>query len=111
MTNAFFIKRFPSLQDKLSKLALVKCLLPANCHSASSLLSERCRRRFFFPVRGSGLYLNQKHLPEVVIQSLPCVPFLLQHLVAESWCGEEAFNGSSAKLAGMSPVTADRIKQ
>lgn len=40
MTNAFFIKRFPSLQDKLSKLALVKCLLPANCNSVSLLLSE-----------------------------------------------------------------------
>lgn len=60
MTNAFFIKRFPSLQDKLSKLALVKCLLPANCNPVSLLLSEteRCLRWFFFLVHCSGLYLN-----------------------------------------------------
>lgn len=113
MTNAFFIKRFPLLQDKLSKLALVKRLLPANFHSASLLLSEteRCLRQLFFLVRGSGLYLNWKHLPEIIIQSFPCLSFLLQHLVAESRCGEEAFGGSSAELPGANPGATDQTKR
>lgn len=65
MTNAFFIKWFPLLRDKLSKLALVKCLSPANCHSVSLLLSEtkRCLSRLFLFI------FKLKHLPKTVIQS------------------------------------------
>lgn len=110
MTNAFFIKWFPSLRDKPSELALVKCLPPASGGSARPPLAEtkRCLQQFFWLAQGSGGRLihntSQKSRPKAF-----AVPFIC--LLSERRRWEGAFSSASAKLPGASPVAPRQLKQ
>uniref|UniRef100_A0A8B9FBB8 StAR related lipid transfer domain containing 3 n=1 Tax=Amazona collaria TaxID=241587 RepID=A0A8B9FBB8_9PSIT len=86
----FFIKRLPSLQDKLSKLALVKCLLPANCNSLLPGTED-----------ASVLLQFKLKTPPRTPNPKPPLCLILQHLLVK-WRG--------AKLPGTSPVAPAGVK-
>ncbi|KAM4645514.1 stAR-related lipid transfer protein 3 isoform 6-T6 [Amazona ochrocephala] len=86
----FFIKRLPSLQDKLSKLALVKCLLPANCNSLLPGTED-----------ASVLLRFKLKTPPRTPNPKPPLCLILQHPLVK-WRG--------AKLPGTSPVAPAGVK-